>query len=39
MKYKEKIWIKKGYGSKKLWLEIAKKIIMYAKKITKTKQL
>ena len=28
---KEKIWVKKGYGNKKMWLEIAKGLFKYAK--------
>ena len=30
---KPKIWVKKGYGSKKMWFEIAKKLFKYSKKI------
>ena len=32
-KEKCKIWVKKGYGSKKMWLEIAKGTFKYAKKL------
>ncbi len=34
-----KIWVKKGYGDKKLWLKIARKLIKYAKKVKLTMEL
>lgn len=30
-KESKKIWVKRGYGSRKLWLEIARRLILYAK--------
>jgi len=37
MKKKSKIWVKKGYGSKKMWLEIANKLFKYVAKKNKNK--